>query len=82
MKMIIELISERMTSPRKYNQAEFYKEVQEISTYLNNDFDYILTAMDTGSDDNVKRALIKYIIENDYSLDNIYLILAFKWIIE
>ena len=82
MKMIIELISERMTSPRKYNQAEFYKEVQEISTYLNNDFDYILTAMDTGSDDNVKRALIKYIIENDYSLDNIYLILTFKWIIE
>lgn len=82
MKMIIELISERMTSPRKYNQAEFYKEVQEINTYLDNDFDYILTAMDTGSDDNVKRALIKYIIENDYSFDNIYLILACKWIIK
>lgn len=82
MRMIIELISERMTSPRKYNQAEFYKEVQEISEYLDNDFDYILTAMDTNNDDNVKRALIKYIIENDYSLDHIYLILAFKWIIE
>lgn len=82
MKMIIDLISERMTSPRKYDQETFYKEVQEISAYLGNDFDYILTAMDTGSDDNVKRALIKYIIENDYSLDNIYLILTFKWIIE
>ena len=82
MKMIIELISERMTSPRKYNQETFYQEVQEISTYLGNDFDYILTAMDTNNDDNVKRALIKYIIENDYSLDHIYLILAFKWIIE
>ena len=82
MKMIIELISERMTSPRKYNQETFYKEVQEISAYLDNDFDYILTTMDTNNDDNVKRALIKYIIENDYSLDHIYLILAFKWIIE
>ena len=81
MKTIIELISGRMTSPRKYNQETFYQEVQEIST-LENDFDYILTAMDTNNDDNVKRALIKYIIENDYSLDHIYLILTCKWIIE
>lgn len=79
--MIIDLIVDRQYG-EGYNPKKFYNEVMECNSIFDNSFDYILKAMDTKNEDNVKRALCKYIIEQDYNLELMHFILSTTWILE
>ena len=77
--MIIDLILDRKDGD-PYNARKFYHEVMEYN--FDNAFDYILKAMDEGTDYDVKKALCKYILDQDYNIEIMYFILSNKWIIE
>lgn len=79
--MIIDLILDRKDGD-PYNPKTFYNDVMEYNKVFDNAFEYILKAMDSGTDYDVKKALCKYIIEQDYNIEILYFILSNKWIIE
>jgi hypothetical protein len=54
----------------------------EYNSVFDNAFEYILKALDVGTDYDVKKALCKYIIEQDYNIEIMYFILSNKWIME
>lgn len=50
-----------------YNSRDFYYEMMDYSGLAGGAFDYITEAMDYGEDDDVKKALCRYIDENEYN---------------
>lgn len=79
--MIIDLILDRRDGD-PYDARKFYHEVMEYNSVFDNAFEYILKAMDEGTDYDVKKALCKYIIDQGYDIEIMYFILSNKWIIE
>ena len=52
-----------------YNSYDFYHAMLNYSGLAGGAFDYISEAMDYGEEDDVKKALCRYIDENDYNED-------------
>lgn len=77
--MIIDLILDRRDGD-PYDARKFYHEVMEYNSVFDNAFNYILEAMDKGTDYDVKKALCKYILDNDYNIEIMKFVLKSKWI--
>ena len=73
--MIIDLILDRPYN-RTYRAAAFYRDVM-LYGEVGHD---ITRAMDYGTEDDVKRALCAYIINQGYSLDCIKYVMACDWL--
>lgn len=71
--MIIDKILDRRDG-KKYNPKDFYFDL------LMYEDKRISAAMDSGTEDNVKRELARYIIENGYRLSIINYINSVNWI--
>ena len=70
--MIIDLIldrkdNEKWAQQNAYNAKYFYNECMQYSAVFNGAFDYITLAMDYGEEEDVKKALCRYIDDNDYN---------------
>ena len=50
-----------------YNAHDFYFDCLGYSQVFDQAFDYITIAMDYGTEEDVKKALCKYIDDNDYN---------------
>lgn len=78
--MIIDVILDRRDDIKhgrdNYNARRFYADCIRYG----NVGDGITRAMDCGTEHDVKRELIRYIIENNYSMDVIDFILSVWWI--
>ena len=78
--MIIDVILDRRDDMKRgiddYNARRFYTDCM----WYGNVGDGITRAMDCGTEHDVKRELIRYIIDNNYSLDVIDFILSVWWI--
>lgn len=79
--MIIDLILDRQDGIA-YNPKTFYHEVMDYNSIFDHSFEYILKAMDEGTDYDVKRALCKYILDQGYDIEIMKYILSNTWIIE
>ena len=73
--MIIDKILDRKDGI-EYKPAKFYKDISEYGEISNG----IASAMDEGSEEDVKNELVKYITENDYNPEIIEFINDNKWI--
>lgn len=73
--MIIDLILDRKDG-QDYNSREFYHEVMKYGDVGHE----ITRAMDEGEERDVKQALYKYIINNEYSLDICRYINKVNWL--
>ncbi len=78
-KMIIDLILDRKDGD-PYNPKTFYNNIMEYNKVFNNSFEYISKAMNEGTDYDVKKALCKYILDNDYNIEIMKFVLKSKWI--
>ena len=76
--MIIDLILDRKDG-KEYNAKEFYNSVSQYASTLNTGIG-IAEAMDNVEEEDIKRALINYIYENDYSQKLIPFINFSKWL--
>lgn len=78
--MVVDLILDRRDDMKhgkdSYKPHDFYFGCLAYGNISNG----IVQAMDEGTEHDIKRELIKYIIENDYSLDIIDFILSVWWI--
>lgn len=72
--MIIDKILDRKDG-QKYNDKKFYNEVTEYGNA------FIANALDTGTEQDVKKALCDYIISQDYNPDICNYINSVKWIL-
>lgn len=73
--MIIDLVLNRKDG-KAYNPKEFYN---EVSQYGSIGFD-IADAMDSGTEEQVKRSLARYIVNENYNLDIITYINSQNWL--
>lgn len=64
--MIIDLILDRKDG-YDYSVAEFYNELQEYGTIFNDIAWDIARAMDEGTEEDVKKELCRYVIEQGYN---------------
>ena len=72
--MIIDKILDRKDDEKwagkdLYNAKEFYNECMVYSGIFDGAFDYITSAMDYGTEMDVKEALCKYIDDGEYNPD-------------
>ena len=72
--MIVDLILDRKdyeewAQEDAYNAKDFYNECMRYSAAFNGAFDYISEAMDYGTEEDVRKALCRYIDENEYNED-------------
>lgn len=79
--MIIDLILDRKDGD-PYSPKDFYNEVMEYSGIFNGIGDEITRAMDSGTEDDVRKALCEYIKKNKYSLEICDYINSVRWIKE
>lgn len=73
--MIIDLVLNRKDG-KAYNPKEFYNEVNQYGSI---GFD-ITGAMDSGTEEQVKRSLARYIVNENYNLDIIAYINSQNWL--
>jgi hypothetical protein len=64
--MLIDLILERKDG-FKYNPETFYRDAMQYSGTFDGIADAITRAMDEGTEEDVKKALCKYVLDNDYN---------------
>jgi hypothetical protein len=64
--MIVDLILDRKDG-FGYSAPQFYRDVYGYSTTVPHHVALITTAMDYGDEDDVRHALCKYIIQNEYN---------------
>ena len=70
--MIVDLIldrkdNEKWAQQNAYNAKDFYNECMRYSAGFNGAFDYITLALDYGTEEDVRKALCRYIDDNDYN---------------
>lgn len=70
--MIIDLIldrkdNEELCGKDTYSAKDFYLDCMKYSAIVDGGFDYITLAMDYGTENDVKKALCKYIEEGEYN---------------
>lgn len=73
--MIIDLILERRER-EQYDAGDFYREVMEYGEIGWG----IASAMDGGEEHDVKRELIRYVVEHNYNLNICGYILSVDWL--
>ena len=82
--MIIDLILDRKEweeyLPNYYEPNQFYRNCMEYNSVFTGIADGILSAMDYGEEDDVRRELCNYVAENGYSLDICNYINSRNWI--
>ena len=83
--MVIDLILDRqhddaMGHPDAYDAGDFYRECMEYSAIFDGVADDITRAMDSGTEDDVRRALCDYITLNGYNPRLYDYINSRKWI--
>ena len=76
--MIIDLIIDRKEGT-EYNPTKFYQEVRQYEDFFELDPD-ISMAMDYGTEYDVRKALFKYIDENDYNANLKFYISKVNWL--
>ena len=78
--MIIDLILDRENG-KPYNQSEFYAEVLKFEEPTSDDIDgsELARALETGTNDDVKRELVIYVAVNGYDLEIINYIMSVEW---
>lgn len=78
--MIIDLILDRKDG-HKYDPKEFYLEVKDYYTCAGHSMVQEITgAMDSGYENEVKAALIHYVLKNDYNPAICGYILSVNWL--
>lgn len=75
--MIIDLILDRKDG-EKYNPNKFYGDCLNYGNIGDN----ITRSMDSGTETDVKEALCRYVIENDYNLNICKYINRKKWLVK
>ena len=70
--MIVDLILDRKDNEEwfgedLYSALDFYHEVSDYSGLAMGAFDYIVDALDYGTEADVRKALCRYIDENEYN---------------
>lgn len=75
--MIIDSILDRKAG-FTYNEEEELQYMYDMATL--HSMDYLAAALDGGSDLDIKKALAKYVIENNYNIDIIDYIYSVKWL--
>lgn len=77
--MIVDLILDRKDS-EEYSPEKFYRDVMRYNSSFEGIADEITRAMDFGTEEDVKRALCKYIEDNEYSKSICDYINSVKWL--
>ena len=77
--MIIDLILDRKDGS-SYDPRTFYNSVQEYGESFGKIAFDISEKMDNGEEDDVKRALCNYIIQQNYNLNILLFILSVDWL--
>ena len=70
--MIVDLILDRKdyeewAQQDAYNAKDLYNECMQYSAVFDGAFDYITRALDYGTEEDVRKALCRYIDENEYN---------------
>lgn len=66
--------------PLAYDAHKFYREVMEYSSIFHGIGDGITAAMDYGEEEDVRREICKYIIDNDYNPEICAWVNARNWL--
>ena len=74
--MIIDLILDRKDN-KEYNSKKFYNNVMQYGKIGWN----ISEALDNGNEDDIKKALCEYIINNEYNINICKYINSINWLI-
>ena len=74
--MIIDLILDRKDG-QKYSPKKFYNEVMQYSGLYGEE---IAAALDGGSNNDIKNALCRYVVDNEYNEDICEYIQSVKWL--
>lgn len=77
--MIIDVILDRQHTDEDWYDQRWFDYIKDEAEEF--EFDYILEAIRSGSEDKMKLALIKYILENDYNPEIIGFILEEDWLL-
>lgn len=77
--MIIDLILDRRDG-KSYEPREFYNDVMEYRTTTPYEADAITRAMDNDNEEEMKKAIAYYILDNGYPTDILQWVLEQEWL--
>lgn len=75
--MIVDYILETMEYPKSYDARDFYNYIMDD---VFDEFKYIATALDSGNNDDVQKALCKYLDTQGYNPEIKKFVNAFNWL--
>lgn len=75
--MIVDYILETMESPKTYDARDFYNYIMDD---VFEEFRYIAAALDCGSNEDVQKALCKYLDTQGYNPEIKKFVNAFDWL--
>ena len=78
--MLIDVILDRSDSPCEYDPHAFYVEAMEYQAFFPDVMEPISRAMDSGTETDVKLALVRYVIEGYYNPDIAAFICSVDWL--